>query len=204
MYAAFLANLSYHYKDYHYQYATECLKRAATVYGQLPDGGDGEADRFFALTELYRATGLSTYRRQIVEYKDFFENNGTYLDEESYYYGSMTYLTTRQKVDRELCEMFVRCIMNRGEEVAKQYQDMDGLLETGSKGRTDLLKRASELSYANLILNNYQYTKIIKNFLHYLTGRNPESVSFYESGGNEVDYMMLLAQLASDLNEKLN
>ena len=75
-----------------------------------------------ALTELYRAAGLYTYRNQILEYKDFFEDNTSYLEETAYLYGSMTYLATRQPVDVDLCTVFMESIRNRGEELAKRSQ----------------------------------------------------------------------------------
>ena len=67
-----------------------------------------------ALTELYRAAGLYTYRNQILEYKDFFEDNTSYLEETAYLYGSMTYLATRQPVDVDLCTVFMESIRNPG------------------------------------------------------------------------------------------
>ena len=45
-----------------------------------------DAEKFMALTELYRAAGLYTYRNQILEYKDFFEDNTSYLEETAYLY----------------------------------------------------------------------------------------------------------------------
>ncbi len=199
LYAAFLAKLSYSYKNHDHQYATECLKRAATVFGQAPDAQAGDADSFYALTELYRATGLNTYRSRILEYKDFFEDNRTFPDEESYLYGSMTYLMTRQKVDADLCETFMYAIMSRGEEIAEQYWAMVAPAPSGNGASADLMKYVSELSCANFIWNNYQYTNIIEEFLHCLMGRNLESFSFYENDGDRSGYLRLFAQLASTL-----
>lgn len=201
LYAAFLTKFSYNYKDYHYQYASECLQRAATVYGELPAGNERDADRFFALTELYRATGLNTYRWAIPGYREHLEEHTEYLDEEGYYYGSMTYLMTRQRVDGAFCEFLMERIMDRGEEVSSEYRELLYPPDENSGGEADLLQRATELSCANFILNNYQYTNILKDFLHYLMGKNAESVSFYEESAEQVDYLLLFAQMASELNE---
>lgn len=197
LYAAFLAKFSYNYKDYNYQYATECLKRAATVFGQATDAPDGDADSFYALTELFRATGLNTYRNRIAEYKGAFEDDRTYLEQESYLYGSMTYLMTRQKVDAELCEVFMYTVMNKGEEIIEQYWNMVSPAAWGTVSPDDLMKYAADLSCANHILNNYQYTNVIEEFLHYFMGRNPESVNFYENAEDRSGYLLLFAQLAS-------
>lgn len=196
-YAALLAKFSYLFQKYDITYATDCLKRASTVYGQVQDGSCRDADRFFALTELYRATGLYTYRRQIADHKSFFENNSSYLEEREYLYAAMTYLATRQKVDVGLCKSFMENLMNRSEELSGYYTELIDPLEARNNGEEELLRRAVELSCANHIMNNYQYTGITAEFLHYLMGQNLESVCFYQAEEKSADYLLLFAHLAS-------
>lgn len=90
-YVAVMAKFSYLYQKYDVQYATQCLQHASSVYTKLMSTSGRDAEKFMALTELYRAAGLYTYRNQILEYKDFFEDNTSYLEETAYLYGSMTY-----------------------------------------------------------------------------------------------------------------
>lgn len=196
LYASFLAKFGYNYQKYDQQYATDCLRRASTVFSQVQTTIGKDADSFLALTELYRATGLFTYRNQISDYKSFFENNGSYLEETEYLYGIMTYMATRQKVDVELCEIFMNHLMTRGEEISKRYGDMIHPVTARNNGAEELLKRAVELSCVNYVLNSYQYTNIVEDFLHYLMGQNIESVCFYPEEGNRVSYLFLFAQLA--------
>ncbi|MCM1062893.1 MAG: glycoside hydrolase family 9 protein [Eubacterium sp.] len=196
LYAAFLAKFSYNYQKFDQSYATDCLRRASTVFGQEHTVPGRDADAFFALTELYRATGLYTYRNQIVDYKSFFENNGSYLEEASYLCGAMTYMATRQKVDVELCALFMNSLTTRGEEISNRYEDMIHPVTARNNGANDLLKSAVELSCANYVLNSYQYTQITEEFLHYLMGQNAESVCFYPEEGDRSSYMLLFAQLA--------
>lgn len=195
LYAAFLAKFSYNYQKFDQTYATDCLRRASTVFGQTQNTLSRDADAFLALTELYRATGLRTYRNQISDYKGFFENNGSYLEEPGYLYGIMTYMSTRQKVDVELCELFMTNLTNRGEEISKRYEDMIHPVTARNNGADDLLKSAVELSCANYVLNSYQYTKITEEFLHYLMGQNVESVCFYPEEGDRCSYILLFAQM---------
>lgn len=196
LYAAFLAKFSYNFQKFDQTYATDCLRRASTVFGQVQTTPGRDADAFFALTELYRATGLYTYRNQISDYGSFFENNGSYLEEFSYLCGTMTYMSTRQKVDVELCELFMTSLTNQGEEISKRYEDMIHPVLARNNGVDDLLKSALELSCANYVLNTYQYTQITEEFLHYLMGQNAESVCFYPGEGDRSSYMLLFAQLA--------
>ena len=196
LYAAFLAKFSYNYQKFDQAYATDCLRRASTVFGQVQAAPGKDADAFFALTELYRATGLYTYRNQISDYRSFFENNGSYLEEKSYLFGTMTYMSTRQRVDLELCELFMNNLTDRGEEISKIYEEMIHPVSARNNGTDDLLKSATELSCANYVLNSYQYTQITEAFLHYLMGQNAESVCFYPEEGEGNNYMLLFAQLA--------
>ena len=198
LYAAFLAKFGYNYQKIDLQYATDCLKRASTVYGQVQPPEEGSGDCFFALTELYRATSLSTYRNEILKSGAFLEENEECLDDTFYLYGSMTYLMTRQKVDMDLCRVLMNHIMDRGEKISKEYETELYPLESGRGRLPELMKNALELSCANFVLNNYQYTNIIEDYLHYLMGRNLESVNFFEEGREKGSYLLLLAQLASN------
>lgn len=201
LYAAFLAKFSYNYQDYDRQYATDCLKRASTVYGQVQNSISKDADNFLALTELYRATGLWSYRNKIVDYKSFFSNNSSYLEEMGYLYGIMTYMATRQKVDVDMCEIFMEGLMDRAEEISLRYADMINPMTARNNGSAELLKCAVEVSCANYIMNIYQYTNIVEEFLHYLMGENLESVSFYEQDADRSEYLLLLAQLAASVSD---
>ena len=198
LYAAFLAKFSYLYQKYDRVYATDCLKRASTVFGQVKAAISRDSDTFFALTELYRATGRYTYRQQIITYKSFFKDNSSYLEERSYLYAAMTYMNIRQqKVDVELCHNFMGNLMDRAEETSKHCTDMTHPVTARNNGSADLLKGAVRLSYANYITNNYQYTGVMEDYLHYLMGRNLESVCFYDNGEDRSSYLLLFAQLAA-------
>ncbi len=196
-YVAALAKFSYLYQKYDVQYATQCLQHASAVYTKLAAASGRDAQKFMALTELYRAAGLYTYRTQILEYKDFFEDNTSYLEETAYLYGAMTYLATRQPVDVDLCTVFMEDIRNRGEELAKRSDKMIDAVTSVNNGTEDLLKRAEELSCANYILYSYQYTEILEDFLHYLMGRNKDSVCYYPEEGSTAGYLLLIAQQVS-------
>jgi len=196
LYAAFLAKFGYIYQKFDIQYATDCLKRASVVFGQIQTTSGRDADCFFALTELYRATGLYTYKSQIAEYKAYFENNSAYPEEQGYLYGAITYMATRQKVDVKLCEILMGDLMGRAEEISQHYEEMIHPVTARNNGSADLLENAMMVSCANYCLNNYQYTDICSAFLHYLMGRNHDSVNFYESDEDRMAYLLLLAGLA--------
>ena len=152
LYVAALAKFSYLYQKYDLQYATECLQHASAVFSKMQTPMGKDADYFYALTELYRATGLHTYRNQIQDYASYFQGNSSYLGETSYLYAAMTYLVTRQQVDVELCNTFMSDIMDRGEEVSNLYEDMIHPITAKNNGVDDLMNRAQELFCCNYVL----------------------------------------------------
>ncbi len=196
LYAGMSARFSYLYQGYDKGYATNSLKRASAILEQSQTVVHKDAESFYALTELYRATGLSAYHKQIVDYKSYFENNSGYFEEPAYLYGVMTYMSTRQRVDREFCGALMGKLMDRGEEISGFYEEMLHPVDAKNNGSQDVLKRAGELACASYILHSYQYNNILEEFLHYLQGKNQQSVCFYGDAGDKRGYILLLSQLA--------
>lgn len=196
MKAALLAKFSYLYQKYDKKYATACLQKASAIFDKTQNTLRKDAESFFALTELYRASGLSSYSKQIADYGTFFENSSSFAGEREYLYGAMTYMVTRQKVDVELCNTLLDKMMDRGEEILGRYGDIIHPVTAKNNGTEDVLTQASEIVFVNYVLNSYQYHKVLQEFLHYLGGRNLQSVNFY-SEEECADYLLILAQLAS-------
>ena len=192
-----LAKFSYLYQKYDLEFANLCLKRASMVYSQAQAPGQRDANTFLALTELYRATGLYTYGNRILEYKPYFLDDGSFLDENGYLYGAMTYMVTKQRVDVELCNLFMDCLLARGEEISDRHEETVGFASARENGQEDVLRQARQISGANYVLRTYQYDCITEDFVHYLMGCNLQAESFYPDEENRGSYLILLAQLAS-------
>lgn len=195
--AALLAKFSYLYQKYDKKYAAACLQTASSLFDKTRSTIRKDADSFFALTELYRASGLSTYRKQILDYKSYFENSSNLGAEREYLYGAMTYMVTRQKVDVDLCNVLLEQMMDRGEEISNRYEDMTHPVAAKNNGTEEILSYATEIIFVNYVLNSYQYHVILEEFLHYLGGRNVQSEIFYPGEEDCTGYILLLAQLAA-------
>ncbi len=202
--AAILAKYSYLYQKYDKKYATACLQRASALFEKTQNTMQKDAESFFALTELYRASGLYNYRKQIIEYKSYFENASSFGRQREYLYGAMTYMITRQKVDVELCNILLDKMMDRGEEISNRCGDMTHPVTAKNNGTEDIVTHASEVIFVNYVLKSYQYHKTLEEFLHYLGGRNLQSVTFYPGEEEYAGYLLLLAQLASMPTEEYN
>lgn len=201
LYVVLLAKFSYLYQKYDKEFATDCLRQASAMFEQTQKSISKDAQSFFALTELYRATGYYTYRKQIADYRSYFENNSSYLEEPEYLYGAMTYMATRQRVDLELCNIFMSNLMDKAEEITERHDDMIHPVTAKNNGCDDLLKRASQLACANYVLKSYQYNRAMEELANYLMGINLKSVCFYPEEGSRTGYISLLAQLAAEDRE---
>lgn len=193
--AAVLAKFSYLYQNFDRKYANQCLQMASNLYSQST--GRKGADSFYALTELYRASGLRDYEKQILEQAAFFEGSDSYLEQVEYLYGSMTYLVTRKDIDIDLCSVLMSNMMARAEEIANMHSDTLHPLSPRNNGEQDVLKKAFELACANYVMNNYQYNHVQEEFFHYMMGRNRDSLCMYEKLEDKSSCLVLLAQLAN-------
>ncbi len=202
LHAAFLAKYSYIYQKYDVKYATTCLQMASSLYNQTQNTMQKDAECFLALTELYRATGRYSYRNQIQDYKSYFENNSSYLEETGYLYGIMTYMVTRQKIDVALCDTFMKNLMGRGEEIAGRYTDIIHPVNARNNGTEEVLQRVEELVFANYVLSSFQYHNMLKDFMDYLCGKNLQSICFYQEAEERGQYILLLAQLSATVIEE--
>ncbi len=192
---AVLAKFSYLYQNYDRKYATQCLQLASNLHSQITDYKN--ADSFYALTELYRASGLREYSGQILEQLDFFRAGGSYLEQSGYLYGTMTYLSTRQNIDVNLCSVLMDNMMSRAEEIAEVHTDILHPVSPRNNGVSELTEKSFELACANYVMNNYQYDHVQEEFFHYMLGRNKDSRSLYEELEDRSSCLVLLAQLTN-------
>lgn len=186
-FAAVMAKFSYVYQTFDKTYATECLRAADRAWKFLEKsrGGEEVEQRFFAAAELYRATGYASYREAAEQYL----NDGVYekMEDDGILWGCVTYLSTKQSVDVELCEKAMKRLMEEAEEIsagAKKSQ----YLTAGNRAQDNndkLLHQMMRLTVADHIIANHEYETVIENHLHYLMGRNPKAISYLDGVGEK-------------------
>lgn len=191
-----LAKFSFLYQNYDRQSAINCLSKAIQIYNKNKENLHTDSTDFYALTELYRASGQYSYRTQIEEQLPFFQNNTTFLEDSNYLYAAETYMFTRQKVDVNLCNIFMNTIKSRAEEVSERYEEIIAPLYAKNNGYGEILKRAEDIIFSNYILPNYHYNNILADFLHYLGGINYDS-SDISGDIDDLEFMLIYAQLSN-------
>lgn len=193
--AGVMAKFSFLFQDYDRKLATKLLNKACTFFEQEKEGQGTDADYFFTLTELYRATGRYEYRKAIEEYVEYFKNHIDFLDREGYLYGAMTYLTTYQKVNLELCNLLMEQINRKAEENAESLTKLTDPAAGKNNGPGQLFEQAYVVAAANFISNNPEYNRIVEKVWDYFAGQNSTSLDYISQCDDYAGYLLLLGQL---------
>ncbi|MDR2043862.1 MAG: glycoside hydrolase family 9 protein [Clostridium sp.] len=216
-YAAVLAKYSYLYQKCDGAYATECLNLAdqAWRFGEKTRTGQEsepeEAYRMLAAAELYRATGGYQYRAVVLEdgaamqTADSSANGQTVsangqttdsgiLSKENRIWNlaKITYISTKQRVDVNLCNSFIRGLMREAEDIVARIAELNAFAgDASAQGRQDPASLTTEetddlvwdlilLTVVEYIIANHEYDQVIEARYHYFMGRNPQSYCFWE------------------------
>ncbi len=185
-YAATMAKFSYLYQNYDWEYANRCLKAADRAYRYagkyLTDVSPEEY--FYAATELYRATGSYGYHNVIKKYLS--ENPVKDMKNDFIFWGSVTYLSTKQRVDTSLCRDLIKVLMQEGERVsyAAKNSKFLAIMDEKSSGSAELLRDITRLVVVDHIITNHEYATVLENHLHYMLGRNLQSISYLDGAGS--------------------
>lgn len=190
-FAATLAKFSYLYQNYDREFATRCLKAADRAYryaGQYLNDISPE-EYFHAATELYRATGGYGYHNVILNY--LMQNPITSMENDFIFWGCVTYLSTKQRVDVNTCKDIIKILMMDGERISYASKNSK-LLVNMDEQQSDsavLLRDITRLAVVDHIITNHEYATVLENHLHYMLGRNLQSISYLDGAGtrNYVD-----------------
>ncbi len=200
IYATILAKFSFLYKEYDSSLATECLQKASSIYSQSGNVLKSDSAAFRALAELYRASGDSAYATGLLSYKDYFSSPDAYPDE-GYMYGAMTYIVTRQAVDKELCDKLVATILSNAQVINNRRREITDPLSSQTGSPEEMISYMRILMSANYILKGYEYDRTMQMMLHYLSGLNVESSVYTPDDGGAGVYCLIygcMAELESE------
>lgn len=185
-FAATLAKFSYLYQNYDRAFATQCLNAADRAYryaGKYLEDVTAE-EYFHAAAELYRATGSYGYHTVVKDY--IAEHIPADMKNDHVFWGCVTYMSTKQKVDVGLCGETMKTLMQEGERIAGNSQ-RSGLLinDAGEEGRNaELLRDITRLTVVDHVITNHEYAMVLQNHLHYMLGRNLQSISYLDKSGS--------------------
>ena len=180
--AGLLAKYSYLYKQTEPAFSQECLRASQKAYKYMEQyRGNTDTDTwYFAATELFRATGQYKYRNAIREY-DAMEVGLKSRSAQNYtILADFTYLSTNYGTDYNRCAMLLEGYMDRAQEISvnatKEHFYVHPDVAIMSDG--DILDDMIILGVVNHVLSGQEYEGIERNYIHYLSGANPEAKDY--------------------------
>lgn len=184
-FAASMAKFSYLYQSYDHEFATRCLKAADRAYRYAEQylADISQEQYFHAAAELYRATGAYQYHNVVKAYLEL--NSEPDLENDFAFWGCVTYLSTKQKVDMNLCNTMIQNLMRKVEVISYASKTSRFLVRTDEKqgSHAGLLRDMTRLAVVDHIITNHEYATVLENHLHYMLGRNLQSISYLDDVG---------------------
>lgn len=184
-FAATMAKFSYLYQSYDREFATQCLQASDRAYRYAENYlADISQEQYFcAAAELYRATGGYQYHSVVKSYLT--QNMDPDLENDFVFWGCVTYLSTKQKVDVVLCNSVTQKLMRQGETISFASKDSKLLVAADEKqgSSAGLLRKMTRLAVVDHIITNHEYATVLENHIHYMLGRNLLSISYLDGEG---------------------
>lgn len=195
-FAATMAKYGYLYQQIDKEYATVCLKAAAKAWKYLETQTDVKPEQMlYSAAELYRASSDWQYHTYITKNQEaILRGNDTF----SLLMGEITYVSTRRKVDKDLCGKMMTSLMEKAEMIATQSRQADYLVE---EKQDEFMDNMTVMSVVDYIITNHEYYTVIENHIHYLLGRNPKGVRAVETM-DILDSARMLLYISSITAEK--
>ncbi|WP_026496336.1 glycoside hydrolase family 9 protein [Butyrivibrio sp. WCD3002] len=177
-FATLLADFSYQYQSFDSDFATACLKCADKAYSVFVSNENVKESSagFHAAAQLYRATGASSYEQVLTSYFGRSDFDSLFKEDEEVFLGGVTYISTSQKVNVDVCDRIMKLLMKKASAIASASKNSAYLVS--DEEHSALLDDMRTITITDHIIYNYEYTTIIENHAHYLMGRNPEAVNY--------------------------
>ena len=180
-----MAKYAYLIKNIDSSFSGECLKAAEIAWKSTGKDVSAAEDLYaLAAVELYRLTGGIQYRKVAEDYlRVRVQQKGKMSDSD--FFASVVYMKTKNSVDVELCDALIDQLMGEAEAIAFRSKQSRFLIcsEKNDVDRKILLQEMLRICVVNHVITNHEYNTVIENHLHYLMGRNPQSichVSYWE------------------------
>ncbi|MCM1268447.1 MAG: glycoside hydrolase family 9 protein [Bacteroidales bacterium] len=184
-FAAAMARFSYLYQSYDLEFATRCLKAADRAYRYAEQylADISQEQYFHAAAELYRATGNYQYHNVVKSYLE--QNREPDLENDYAFWGCVTYLSTRQTVDMNLCSDVIQNLMRKVETISYDSKASKLLVKADEKqgSHAGLLRDMTRLTVVDHIITNHEYATVLENHIHYMLGRNLQSIAYLNDVG---------------------
>lgn len=186
-FAVAMAKFGYLFQNFDVKYATKCLQASdRAMYYLNKNMQDVDATKYFeASTELFRATGYQNYHKIVTGF--LAEEQNIDLENPNVFLGVVTYLSTKQKVDKKLCSVAMKKLMRTVEDLSYETKK-EAYITTKKitpKVLRYLLNQTSQIAVVNYIITNTEYETILEKYIHFFMGNNEGGTCYVEQYGAE-------------------
>lgn len=186
-FAGVMAKYAFQIKNTDSKFSKQCKEAAEKAYDSIQNSLDnvGYDAGYFAVTHLYRLTGRGKYSRAIMQYMAMKEEQKSYTEYDFSLFGDYAYITLEKGTQLELGESLMKKIMSRAEQTSltggrnsyyvsekREYNDIDGKL-----------RDMSNMALVNYIITNHEYSTLLKNYIDFFMGRNPDNFCYLDGFG---------------------
>ena len=184
---AILSKFAYAYKGFDVKYASVCLTAAEKAYqamkaGDLYQEEEYRASEFYAATELYRSIGASKYRDTLLKY--FADYGDTDSGGMLRFFGTLTYLDTKYRVNFQICNEQMERIMELTAAVTKSCRSNPmGVSLMKGEELGGILETSVYITVGASIINSHEYDMLLESYLHYFLGINQGAESYLKDYG---------------------
>ena len=204
-FSAVMAKFGYLFQQYDVNYATTCLKASAKAWKYLEniekEGNTVSPDlickKFLAASELYRASNDERYHMYIKQNQEPILSN----QEDMYgWIGKCTYLSTRRKVDKGMCDRMMSDFLKKAEQISGQSKQNPYFIR--SEEIDQILNDMTIMGIVDYVITNHEYSTVIENHIHYCLGRNSKSVDYSLglSARDSARFLFLFSAVAKEEN----
>jgi len=192
-FCACMAKASVTYKKLDSELSGELFQAAVLAWNCLEANKEivGAEQMYRASVEMYKATGQDVYNQIILDYlKDHADNgfeNRIALD------SAITYISTPRATNVELCTGLMADFMDRTEGKVELAEKSCYQVESVEMTCDELLRNTYELIVVDYIISSNAYEPLEKDYIHYLGGRNSQSINYI----NEIKTPDTLVKLIS-------
>lgn len=194
-YCATMARTGYIFNSFDKELSQRCMKAANLAWKCLEANKDivGKDQIYRAAVEMYRATGYAIYNDVILSYLK--DNHTNQYESRLVLDAAISYLDTPRNTNKDYCSDLMALFMDRTEAYEKEASESVYFVNGKDKAVKDLLRNSCELALVDYIISSSAYAKTEKNYLHYIGGRNEDSINKIYFGNDPDAYAELILVL---------
>lgn len=176
-----LAQYYCHNREENPELSNQCLKAAEQAYQYVTSYRDSISSDswYYAVTELYRATGGYQYKRAIAEYDQLEADKKKVSDLDYTLLADMAYLLTNGRTDYNRCNTIMQSYMEKASDISENStREYFYVLENVDTIEEQVLFRDMMiLGVVNYVLSGREYAAVQENYIHYFFGVNGQAVN---------------------------